>query len=36
MKIFYDEKVDSVYIELSSESPNGVIEVEDGINLDTT
>ena len=36
MKIFYDKETDSAYIELSQEKPTGVVEVSDGVNIDTT
>ncbi len=36
MKIYYDEKVDAAYIELSKKKPDGVTEISDFINLDTT
>ncbi len=36
MKIFYDKQSDSAYIELSQEQPTGVVEVSDGVNIDTT
>jgi len=36
MKIYYDNKADTVYIELSKKKPDGVIEISDYINLDTT
>ncbi len=36
MKIFYDKESDSAYIELSPEKPTGVVEVSDGVNIDTT
>jgi uncharacterized protein YuzE len=36
MKVAYDREVDAVYIELSSQRPEGVIEVEEGINIDVT
>jgi uncharacterized protein YuzE len=36
MKIYYDEEVDAAYIEISTEHPHGVVEAEDGINLDMT
>ena len=36
MKIFYDKETDSAYIELSQEAPTGVVEVSDGVNIDTT
>ena len=34
MKVAYDREVDAVYIELSPQRPEGVIEVEEGINID--
>ena len=36
MKIYYDEKVDAAYIELSKKKPDGVTEISDYINIDTT
>ncbi len=36
MKIYYDKETDSAYIELSTSSPDGVVEITDGVNLDTT
>lgn len=36
MKIYYDNKVDAVYIKLGDESPEGVTEMSAGINLDIT
>lgn len=36
MKVNYDKEVDAVYIELSKEKPDGVIEVAEGINVDVT
>ncbi|MBF0200440.1 MAG: DUF2283 domain-containing protein [Desulfamplus sp.] len=36
MKIRYDESVDALYLELGDEEPDGVIEVADGVNIDTT
>ena len=36
MRVAYDREVDAVYIELSSVKPEGVIEVEEGINIDVT
>jgi uncharacterized protein YuzE len=36
MKIYYDDEVDAVYIKLSDEHPEGVIEVSEGLNIDTT
>ena len=36
MTVSYDDKVDAVYLKLGDESPDGVIEIADGINIDTT
>ena len=35
MKIHYDDAVDALYIELSVETPDGAVELTDGINVDT-
>ena len=36
MRVSYDKEVDSLYIELSTQKPDGVIEIEEGINIDLT
>ncbi len=36
MKVYYDDKVDAVYLQLSDEKPDGVVEISEGVNLDTT
>ncbi len=36
MKVYYDDEVDALYLELSDDSPNGVIEISEGVNIDTT
>ena len=36
MKVHYDEEVDALYIEFGEQRPDGVIEISEGINLDTT
>ena len=36
MKVYYDNEVDAVYIKLGSKKPDGVVEVSEGVNLDTT
>ena len=36
MKITYDKEVDAVYIQLSVQQPDGVLEVADGINIDVS
>ncbi len=34
MKVTYDKEADALYLKLSSQKPDGVIEVKEGINLD--
>ncbi len=36
MKVNYDEEVDALYLKLSDQNPDGVIEITEGINIDTT
>lgn len=36
MKIYYDDKVDALYLQFSKKVPEGVIEISEGVNLDTT
>lgn len=36
MKVYYDAAADAAYLELSKEQPDGVIELSEGVNLDTT
>ncbi len=36
MKAYYDDEVDALYLKLSDETPDGVIEISEGVNLDTT
>jgi uncharacterized protein YuzE len=36
MRVHYDNEVDAVYIKLSNQKPDGVIEISEGVNLDTT
>jgi uncharacterized protein YuzE len=36
MRVYYDKEVDAVYIKLGNKAPDGVIEVSEGVNLDTT
>ena len=36
MKIQYDEEVDALYLELGDQKPDGVIEITEGVNIDTT
>jgi uncharacterized protein YuzE len=36
MKVHYDNEVDAVYIKLGTQKPDGVVEISEGVNLDTT
>lgn len=36
MRVHYDNEVDAVYIKLGTQKPDGVIEIAEGVNLDTT
>jgi uncharacterized protein YuzE len=36
VKITYDKEVDAVYIQLSVQQPEGVIEVAEGLNIDVS
>jgi len=36
MKVYYDDEVDALYLQLGDETPEGVIEISEGVNLDTT
>jgi uncharacterized protein YuzE len=36
MKVYYDDEVDALYLKLGEETPEGVIEISEGVNLDTT
>ena len=36
MKVHYYDEVDAFYINLGDEKPEGVIELAEGVNLDTT
>jgi uncharacterized protein YuzE len=36
MKVYYDDEVDALYLKLGDETPDGVIEISDGVNIDTT
>ncbi len=36
MKVYYDDEVDALYLKLGDENPEGVIEISEGVNLDTT
>lgn len=36
MRVYYDREVDALYIKLGTNKPDGVIEISEGVNLDTT
>ncbi|MFZ5452693.1 MAG: DUF2283 domain-containing protein [Thermodesulfobacteriota bacterium] len=36
MKVYYDNEVDALYLKLGDEAPDGVIEIAEGVGLDTT
>ncbi|MBF0242408.1 MAG: DUF2283 domain-containing protein [Desulfamplus sp.] len=36
MKVQYDEEIDAIYLKLGDQEPDGVIEIAEGVNLDTT
>ncbi|HWR59627.1 MAG TPA: DUF2283 domain-containing protein [Thermodesulfovibrionales bacterium] len=36
MRVHYDNKVDALYIKLGNQKPEGVVEISEGVNLDTT
>jgi len=36
MKVRYDKKIDALYLSLGDQEPDGVIEIAEGINVDTT
>jgi uncharacterized protein YuzE len=36
MKVYYDKEVDALYIKLGVKPPEGVVEISEGVNIDTT
>ena len=36
MKVHYDEEIDALYLQFSDQEPDGVIEITEGVNIDTT
>ena len=36
MKVHYDEEIDALYLKLGDQKPDGVIEIAEGVNIDTT
>jgi uncharacterized protein YuzE len=35
-KVYYDKRVYALYIKLGTKAPDGVVEISEGVNLDTT
>jgi uncharacterized protein YuzE len=35
VKVHYDDEIDALYLGLSDQEPDGVIEIAEGVNLDT-
>lgn len=36
MRVHYDDEVDALYLTLGDEAPEGVVEIAEGLNVDTT
>lgn len=36
MRVHYDKEVDALYLEFGDGPPDGVVEIAEGVNLDTT
>jgi uncharacterized protein YuzE len=36
VRVQYDDEADALYLAFGAEAPDGVIEVSDGVNIDTT
>jgi len=36
VKVHYDEEIDALYLKLNDQNPDGVIEITEGVNIDTT
>ena len=36
MKLHYDEEIDALYLRFDDQEPDGVIEIAEGVNIDTT
>ena len=36
MRVHYDNEIDAIYIKLGNQKPEGVVEISEGVNLDTT
>jgi uncharacterized protein YuzE len=36
MRVYYDDESDALYLKLGDEPPEGVMEIAEGVNVDTT
>ncbi len=36
MKVFYDDEIDALYLKVGEKEPEGVVEISEGVNIDTT
>ncbi len=36
MKAYYDDEVDALYLKFGDETPERLVEISEGVNLDTT
>ncbi len=36
MRVYYDKEVDALYVKFGDEPPDGVVEIAESVNLDTT
>ena len=36
MKVFYDDEIDALYLKVGEKEPEGVVEISEGVNVDTT
>ncbi|RPJ79169.1 MAG: DUF2283 domain-containing protein [Alphaproteobacteria bacterium] len=36
MKVIYDSESDAVYVKLGNQRPDGVVEISESVNIDTT
>jgi len=34
--VHYDNEIDAVYVKLGNQKPDGVVEISEGVSLDTT
>ena len=36
MKVYYDDEIDALYLKFGDDTPDGAIEISEGVNIDTT